>query len=182
MVCRERGLALITVLFFLAILMVLASILSDKVLRATREASCAASRDQALQAAAAGIEWARHQLATTYQATSGWTGYLARGGGGTGYPGSPAFTTQIGEVSVDIYLRDNPDGDADAGRDNDLKVFILSRARTATGGDVLVESLCGFIPDGTVYRQGGGDAQRSGQSVLDGPAIGGTITTFQLRE
>jgi len=48
-------------------------------------------------------------------------------------------------------------------------VFVLARARTAEGGYVLVESLCGFAPE-AAYRQAGEDSRRSGQSTLDGPA------------
>lgn len=180
--CGERGLALVTVLFFLAILLVLALMLSDKVLRATRSASRAATRDQTLQAAAAGVEWARHQLAATYRASSGWATYLAGTANGTSYPAHPVFTVDIGQIAVDIYLRDNPDGDADPHRDNDLKVFVLSRARAANGSDLVVESLCGFTPE-SAYRQGGEDARRSGQTMLDGPvAAGAAVTTLQLQD
>ena len=153
---------MVTVVFFLAILLVLALMLSDKVLRATRTAALAGSRDQALQAAAAGIEWARHRLAASYQTSSGWASYLAEAASGTRYPERPIFTTSIGQVTVDIYLRDNPDGDGDPRRDNDLQVFALARARAASGAEVLVESLCGFAPE-AAYRQAGEDARRSGQ-------------------
>ena len=181
--CREHGLALVTVLFFLAILLVLALVLSDKVLRATRSTARAATRDQALQAAAAGIEWARHQLAVSYRASSGWATMLAGAADGTRYPERPVFTTSVGQVAVDIFLRDNPDGDANPHRDNDLMVFILARARTAEGGDVLVESLCGFAPE-AAYRQAGEDLRRSGQSTLDGPAEpwAAPLNTFPLRD
>lgn len=178
---RERGLALVTILFFLAILMVLALMLSDKVLRATRGTYRAATRDQALQAAAAGIEWARHQLAATYRATSGWSSYLAASTSGTNYPENPAFSTEVGFVSVDIYLRDNPDGDDDPRRDNDLKLFVLSRARTVDGAEILVEGLCGFIAEDSGYRQWGEDARRSGQTAMDGPDMAeATLITFPL--
>ena len=181
--CRERGLALVTVLFFLAILLVLALVLSDKVLRATRSTARAATRDQALQAAAAGIEWARHQLAAGYRSSSGWATLLARAAEGTRYPERPVFTTSVGQVTVDIFLRDNPDGDGDPRRDNDLKIFVLARAHTADGVDVLVESLCGFAPQSS-YRQAGEDSRRSGQAMFDGPAEPWAVplTTYQLHD
>ena len=181
--CREHGLALVTVLFFLAILLVLALMLSDKVLRATRSTARAATRDQALQAAAAGIEWARHQLAASYRASSGWATMLAGAADGTRYPERPVFTTSVGQVTVDIFLRDNPDDDADPHRDNDLKIFVLARARIADGSDVLVESLCGFTPE-AAYRQAGEDPRHSGQAPFDGPAEpwAAPLATFQLRD
>jgi hypothetical protein len=108
---------------------------------------------------------------------------LARAADGTRYPERPVFTTSIGQVTVDIFLRDNPDGDADPHRDNDLRVFVLARARTADGGDVLVESLCGFAPEAS-YRQAGEDPRRSGQAPLDGPAEPwvAPLATFQLHD
>lgn len=183
--CRERGMALVTVLFLLALLLVLALMLSDKVIRSTRSTARAGARDQALQAAGAGIEWARHRLATTYLTSSGWAAYLAGAPAGERYPEAPAFTTVIGPVTVDIFLRDNPDGDSDPRRDNDLKLLILARARPATGPDVLVEGLCGFdVHTAADYRQGGGDARRSGQATTDGPAEpwSAPVATFHLRD
>jgi len=183
--CRERGMALVTVLFLLALLLVLALMLSDKVFRATRSVTLAGARDQALQAAGAGIEWARHRLATTYPASSGWASYLAGAPDGERYPDTPVFSTVVGRVPVDIFLRDNPDGDADPRHDNDLKLLVLARARPINGADVLVESLCGFDADAAAgYRQGGGDARRSGQSTVDGLAEpwSAPVATFHLRE
>jgi len=182
--CRERGLALVTVLFLLALLMVLALILSDKVLRGTRDAALSAARDQALQAAGAGIEWARHQLAVTYRSSSGWATYLAAVPTGEGYPGEPAFSFDVGRVAVDIYLRDNPDGDGDPRRDNDLRLFVLARARPASGPEILVESLCGFEADAAVYRQEGVDSRRSGQTGSAGLADpwGSRARTFRLTD
>lgn len=177
--------ALVTVLFLLALLLVLALMLSDKVIRSTRSTARAGARDQALQAAGAGVEWARHRLAATYLASSGWTAYLAGAPGGERYPETPAFTTMIGPVAVDIFLRDNPDGDGDPRRDNDLKLLVLAHARPTNGADVLVESLCGFeMPSAAGYRQGGGDARRSGQAAADGPdePWSAPVAAFQLRD
>lgn len=183
--CRERGMALVTVIFLVAVLLVLALMLSEKVIRATRGTALAGARDQALQAAGAGIEWARHRLATTYSTSSGWATYLAGSPGGDRYPEPPAFTTMVGPVAVDIFLRDNPDGDADPRRDNDLKLLVLARARPVNGPEVLVESLCGFDADTAAgYHQGGSDARRSGQTGADGLADpwSAPVASFHLRE
>jgi hypothetical protein len=184
MPCRERGLALITVLFLLALLMVLALMFGEKVIRATRGEALAGARDQALQAAGAGIEWARHLLAANYRSSSGWTTYLAGAPDGERYPATPVMSTAIGPVAVDIFLRDNPDGDADPRHDNDLKLFVLARARAGDGPEVLVESLCALDPAATGYRQGGEDVRRSGLAPVDGPAEpwAAPMTTFQLRD
>jgi hypothetical protein len=51
---------------------------------------------------------------------------------------------EINGLPVEIYLRDNPDGDGDLRKDNDLKVFVLARARGRQGAEAIIESLCGF--------------------------------------
>jgi hypothetical protein len=184
MACSERGLALVTVLLLLTLLMVMVMVFSDKVIHATRDAALASGREQALHAAGAGIEWARHRLAATYRATSGWATYLSAVPGVERYPGVPAFSTVIGRVPVDIYLRDNPDGDEDPRRDNDLKLFVLACARPELGPETRIESLCVLDPDGVGYRQAGGNARRSGAAPVDGPAelLSAPLSGFPLRD
>ena len=184
MPCPERGFALVTVLFLLALLMVMAVVLSDKVLRASRGASLAGARDQARQAAGAGIEQARHLLAVNYRNSSGWVTYLAGGSGGERYPATPALSIDIGGATVDIFLRDNPDGDADPLHDNDLQLFVLARARAGHGPEVMVESLCAFEPLAAGYGQGGESVRPSGQAKLDEPAEPWTapVAAFHLRD
>jgi len=168
--CREQGLALVSVLLLLAVLLVVALVFSDKISRASRETARAGAGDQALQAAAAGIEWARQRLAETYRSSSGWSAYLAAATDAERYPATPAFSTGFGRVAVDIFVRDNPDGDGDPRRDNDLQIFVLARARPAGGTEVLVESLCGFEAEGNHYLQAGHDGRRSGAAPVDGLA------------
>lgn len=185
MPCRERGLTLVTVLLLLAMLMVMALVLGDKVINATRGTLQAGARAQGLQAAGAGIEWARHQLTTSYRGSNGWASYLAGALEGERYAATPAFTTAIGGVAVDIYLRDNPDGDDDPRRDNDLKLFVLARARPVNGSEIVVESLCGFeTASGGAYHQAGQDSRHSGQAATDGPAEPWTapVSAFHLRD
>ena len=184
MLCRERGLALVTVVVLLALLMVLALTLSDKLLRATRDAALSAAREQGLQAAGAGIEWARQRLAMTYRSSAGWATYLAAATAGESYPGEAAFSIGVGRVMVDIYLRDNPDGDGDPRQDNDLMLFVLARARQANSPDVLVEGLCGLDPDGAAHWQAGGDARRSGAVTAAGPAdiLSAPVQAFDLHD
>ena len=163
--CPERGMALVTVLFLLTLLLVMALLFSDKVTRAIRNTTRTAARDQALQAAGAGIEWARPRRAASYAASSGWADYLAGAPAGDRYPATPAFSTVVGRVTVDIFLRDNADGDDDPQRDNDLKLRVLARARSEGGPAVLVESLCGFTAGSAGYRQAGGGSGRSGATA-----------------
>lgn len=185
MPCRERGLALVSVLQLLALLLVIGLMLGEKVLRATRGEILAGVREQALQAAGTGIESARHRLATTYAASSGWALHLAGNPDGERYPESPVFTLTVGDVPVDIFLRDNPDGDADPRRDSDLKLMVLARARPRGGAAVMVETLCGFdAATAAGYRQSGGDAGRSGGADADGVAApwSAPVDTFHLHD
>jgi hypothetical protein len=148
---------LVTVIFLVALLMVMGLVFSDKVLRATRDVALAAARDQGVQAAGAGIEWARRQLAETYRDSRGWADYLAAAPAGDGYPETPAFTFEVTGAAVEIYLRDNPDGDDDPRRDNDLQLFVLARARPRRGSEILVESLCRYQAPVAAHGPAGGE-------------------------
>ena len=166
----EGGLALVTVLLLLALLLALALVLGERTLRTSRDAACNGAREQALQAATAAIEWARPPLAESYALNAGWSAYLTDAGAGEGYPPAPAFRVPIGGLEVELFLRDNPDGDAEPRRDNDLKLYLLARARTPLGPEVVVESLCGLTDGGAAgYAQAGGSAGRGGEAAAAGP-------------
>lgn len=158
MVCNERGMALINVVLILSVLLAMAHLLAEKVWQSTRQTADANQREQVFWAAQAGIEEARQLLSDEYAGSGGWRTLLAAGTT-RNYPSMPAWVTQVNGVEVELYLRDNPDGDGDVRRDNDLKVFVLARARRRIGVEVMVESLCGFSTPGN------GQDDRSGVSV-----------------
>jgi hypothetical protein len=141
----EKGMALVTVILMLTVLLTLAHVLVEKVWQSTRQTAEAASREQLFWAAQAGIEATRSRLASDYASTGGWQSLLLADDARS-YPATPAWTSVINGRSVEIYLRDNPDGDGDAQRDNDLKLFVLARARGRKGAEAIIESLCGFDP------------------------------------
>jgi hypothetical protein len=143
MACNERGMALVSVVLMLTVLLAMAHILTEKVWQSTRQGANAAIREQVFWAAQAGIEAARQQLAAGYASSGGWQTYLTASTLQT-YPAAPAWVTEVNGLPIEIYLRDNPDGDGDAGRDNDLKIFVLARAQGRRGAEAMVESLCGF--------------------------------------
>lgn len=152
MACNERGMALVSVVLLLTVLLTLAHLLAEKVWQSTRQTADAASREQVFWAAQAGIESARQQLAVNYASSGGWQAFLVAGTP-RDYPATPVWVTEINQLPVEIYLRDNPDGDGDAGSDNDLKVYVLARARGKRGTETMIESLCGFdlpVPHGNV--------------------------------
>ena len=158
MAFKERGMALINVVLILSVLLAMAHVLAEKVWQSTRQTADANHREQVFWAAQAGIEAARQLLSDDYAGSGGWRTFLAAGTISS-YPSSPAWVTQVNGIEVEIYLRDNPDGDGDVCRDNDLKVFVLARARGRVGVEAMVESLCGFsLPEN-------GEAGRSGLSV-----------------
>ncbi len=168
--CRERGMALVTVLLLLALLLVLAMVLGERTLRTNRDAAENGAREQALQAATAAIEGVRPTLAGAYPLTNGWSTYLADAGDGDHYPPAPALRVPVGGLDVELFLRDNPDGDNDPHRDDDLKLYVLARARTPLGPEAVIESLC--VLDGSAgagYTQAGGSADRNGQVETAGP-------------
>jgi hypothetical protein len=135
--------ALINVVLILSVLLAMAHLLAEKVWQSTRQTADANHREQVFWAAQAGIEEARQLLSDDYSGSGGWQALLT-GGAARRYPSTPAWVTQVNGVEVELYLRDNPDGDGDVRRDNDLKVFVLARARGRLGLETIIEGLCGF--------------------------------------
>lgn len=173
MACHDEGMALASVVFILALMMVLALVLTDKVLQATRATAAANAREQAISAANAGIEWGRRNLAATYVASDRWQNYLALADGDLKYPAEATFSTSVDGLAVDLFVRDNPDGDDDWRADNDLRVFLLARSRAATGHEAMVEALCGFAAADTAagYSQRTPGAAEAGPDLAEGPAV-----------
>lgn len=142
--CNQRGVALVSVVLFLTVLFILAHILCEKVWQSTQQRAAAASREQTFWAAQAGLEAARLRLAASYASSSGWQSFLTAETLSL-YPETPAWTLEINAMPVEIFVRDNPDGDGDVQSDNDLKIFVLARARSRQGFEAMVEGLCGFV-------------------------------------
>lgn len=143
MACNERGMALVSVVLLLTVLLTLAHLLAEKVWQSTRQIADAANREQLFWAAQAGIEAARQQLTASYASSAGWEDFLLSATP-RAYPAAPVWVSEVNALPVEIYLRDNPDGDDDVRSDNDLKIFVLARARGSRGAEAMVESLCGF--------------------------------------
>jgi hypothetical protein len=161
MACNERGMALVSVILMLALLLVLAQTLCGKLWQSSRQAAAGARRDRLAWAAAAGIELARSRLANEYAASDGWRTLLA-GAAANDYPAAPCWSLTLGGATVEIFVRDNRDGDGDPQRDNDTRIFVLARARTAGGAARFIESLCGYRPAPT-----GVGGRRSGTGGAD---------------
>jgi type II secretory pathway component PulK len=143
MACKNRGMALVSTLLLFAVLLTLAQILVQKVWQSTGNEAQAVNRDQLFWAAQAGIEEARKQLAVHYASSGGWQNFLTADIPHA-YPETPVWIIIDNGLSVEIFLRDNLDGDNDVHKDNDLKIYALARARGQQGKEVMIESLCGF--------------------------------------
>jgi hypothetical protein len=160
MAFNHRGMALVSVVLALAVLLTLAHILAEKIWHSTRLAGAADRREQLFWATQAGIETARQKLASSYTESQGWRNYLTPGTA-PAYPETPAWTSLVNGITVEIFLRDNPDGDDDPRIDNDLKVFVLARAKNPQGIEAMVESLCGFDQSIAAGTTGTGPAARN---------------------
>lgn len=159
MACNQRGMALVSVLLVLAVLLTLAHILAEKIWHSTRQAGAADRRAQLFWAAQAGVETARQRLASSYAESHGWQTYL-NPGTAPAYPGAPTWTCTVNGIPVEIFLRDNPDGDDDPRIDNDLKIFVLARAAGPGGTTAMLESQCGFDPPAAAGASTAGQAAR----------------------
>lgn len=166
MAYSERGMALINVVLILAVLLAMAHLLAEKVWQSTRQTADANHRQQVFWAAQAGIEAARQGLSADYATAGGWQAYLTADTPGR-YPSTPTWLIQVNGIAVEIFLRDNTDGDGDPGRDNDLKLYVLARARGREGIEAMVECLCGFTPavNGNVPQSGLSASELAGQPV-----------------
>lgn len=143
MVCNQRGMALISVILIMAVLLTLAHTLAEKIWHSSQKTIAADRWEQLYWAAQAGIENARQELASSYADSRGWQNYLVSGTSWA-YPETPTWTCSVNGISVEIFLRDNHDGDDDSNIDNDLRIFVLARAGGQEGCEAIVESLCGF--------------------------------------
>ncbi len=172
---NPRGMALVSVLLILTVLLTLAQILAEKVWQSSRQVADAASRAQLFWAAQAGVEAARRQLAAGYAGSAGWRNFLASGISGS-YPPTPAWVNDIHGLSVEIFLRDNPDGDDDVRSDNDLKIFVLARTRGAREGEVMIECLCGFDPPVS------GDLPQRGPGIAGADLSGLPVSSYGIAD
>jgi hypothetical protein len=172
---NQRGMALVSVLLILTVLLNLAHILAEKVWQSSRQVADAASRAQLFWVAQAGVEAARRQLTTGYAGSGGWRNFLTGGIAGS-YPSTPAWVNDIHGLSVEIYLRDNPDGDDDVLNDNDLKIFVLARTRGAQGGEVMIECLCGFDPPAS------GDLPQRGLGIAGADLSGLPVSSYGIAD
>lgn len=148
---NEKGMALVSVVLMLTVLLAMAQVLLEKVWQSTRQRGAGDRREQLFWAAQSGLETARKELAEGY-GSSGWQELLT-GENPREYPTSPVWAHHSNGHRVEIYLRDNEDGDDDVRHDNDLQIYVLTRARSDAGGETLIESLCKFEAPAETERE-----------------------------
>jgi hypothetical protein len=159
--------ALVTIIVVLALLMVLAMILTEKVWQSTRNTALSAKQERAFWAAQAGLEWSRLKLANDYSHSNQWQTYLGTPAAIGSYPSQPALQTTIDGLVVDLFVRDNPEADNNANLDSDLQLFVLARARFDNGPETLIEGRCGFDSNrmASSYKQLGQNARKNSQAT-----------------
>jgi len=162
--CDDKGMALVSVVLMLAALLAMAQVLVEKIWQSTQQGVAADRREFLFWAAQSGLESARKRLAEGYLDSSGWQTLLTAAHA-RDYPESPAWVDHLNGQRVEVFLRDNEDGDDDFRHDNDLKIYVLLHAVGDVGGEALIESLCGF--EATSIVAGDSLSEASGDSFTE---------------
>ncbi|PLX80965.1 MAG: hypothetical protein C0614_07040 [Desulfuromonas sp.] len=172
MASDQRGMALVSVVLMLAAMLLLAMTLTEKVIQSSRTLGHERLRQVSYWGANSAIEWARAELTRHYLAEAGWDALLTAQ---ADHPEQALWHQELNGVQVEIFLRDNLDGDDDPLTDNDLKVLVLARTGQGSPPEVLIECLCGFdsILTADSRQSVGGDLTR----ILDNP-----LATWSLNQ
>ena len=155
----QRGMALVSVVLLLGVLLLLAMVLTEKVIHSSQILGREGLRQASYWGANSGIEWARAELARQYLTQSGWNALLSAQ---ADHPEQALWHQELNGIPVEIFVRDNLDGDDDSLKDNDLKVLVQARTRQGSAPEVIIECLCGFDSALTVdnHSSVGGDLSR----------------------
>ncbi|BCR04645.1 hypothetical protein DESUT3_17140 [Desulfuromonas versatilis] len=168
-ISNQRGVAMLTVVIFSAVLLVVGSLLAYKVMTSTRTSGEQGVKTATYYSANAGIERARRVLSDSYEGATKWGNVLTLNSAGV-YPTAPLLNEAVGGQTVRVYVRDNND---DPGGnyllDNDLKVFVLAEGEGPDGTKTMVEALVFLDPTagggGGYSSQLGDGAARTGQAA-----------------
>ncbi len=180
---NQRGVALLTVIIFSAVLLVVGSLLAYKVMTSTRTSGEQGVKTATYYTANAGVERARNDLMVDYP-TNNWTTYLTEATAGV-YPAAAGLNEAVGGQNVTVFVRDNNDEPAGLEnylQDNDLKVFVLAQGVGPNGTQTMVEALV-FLDissgGGGYSSQLGDGAARTGRSLssLADPAAAAVSTS-----
>ncbi|WP_020674718.1 PilX N-terminal domain-containing pilus assembly protein [Geopsychrobacter electrodiphilus] len=185
MLWNSRGIALVSVLLITAVMLIISSLLAQKVIQTTRVSAQQGLKKKSHYAANSGVEEARRQLALNYDSTSLWGNVLSVSTAGA-YPLAPTFTTTVDNFAVRIFVRDNNDGDGDYTHDNDLRVFVLAEAQGPDNTRTMVETLGFLKPGGSTggyngqYGQGAGKTNRTSGGLAD--ALAASATGYDISD
>ncbi len=191
----ERGIALLTVLMMTAIMMVIVSLVGYKVLRSTRGTVTEGLKTKAYYAASAGVDSARLQLSDQYIASDYWQNILDPDPANITpaadlYMRSttlePAGFTTSPPLTLQVFIKDNNDGDSDYGIDTDQLVMVNVEAVAPDGRtSSMVEARLLYDDSDSGYSQLGGSAGRENfrdvSGVGDISNLDSNTTTIDLK-
>lgn len=191
----ERGIALLTVLMMTAIMMVIVSLVGYKVLRSTRGTATEGLKTKAYYAASAGVDSARLQLSEQYITSDYWQNILDPDPANITpaadlYMRSttlePAGFTTSPPLTLQVFIKDNNDGDSDYGIDTDQLVMVNVEAVAPDGRtSSMVEARLLYDDSNSGYSQLGGSAGRENfrdvSGVGDISNLGSNTTSIELQ-
>ncbi|RMF42474.1 MAG: hypothetical protein D6751_11990, partial [Deltaproteobacteria bacterium] len=145
MLRNDRGVALITVIMMTGCIMAIVTLVAYKVLRSTTNSTSVRSKAVTYQGANAGLEYARMVLNDNYKASQFWQYYLDPdsdpnySGPATNPDTNPDLFLEVDDLvpanfsgdpnlGLNVYVRDNNDGDGTNAVDTDQMILVNVRA------------------------------------------------------
>lgn len=187
----ERGIALVTVIFMTAVIMAIVSLVGYKVLRSIRGSAAEGVKTKTYYAANAGLDSARIYLSDNYISKNYWN-YILDPDAEPGYSGAatepsedlymhnsdlePAGFTTDPPITVQVFVKDNNDGDNDYGIDTDQLVMVNVEARAVDGSSTMVEARLLYDDSVDSYSQLGGSAGREHYREVSGVSATDNLT------
>jgi len=198
----ERGLALVSVILMTAVIMVIVSIVTYKVIRSTSASGTVGLKSKTYYAANGGLENARVELDAQYESSSYWQDFLDPDTA-PGYTGPatnpqpdlylavdnllPAGFATVPPINLQILIKDNNDGDDNYAVDTDQLVMVNVQAQRA-GDDTqtMVETRLLFDDSRDSYSQlGGGPGRehfRNVSGISDPTTLNANTETLDLAQ
>lgn len=180
----ERGIALMTVIFMTAVMMVIVSLVGYKVLRSTKGSAAEGIKTKTYYAANAGLDNARIYLSDNYINKNYWN-YILDPDAEPGYTGSatnpsedlyqhsgdlePTGFATDPPIAVQVFVKDNNDGDGNYGVDTDQLIMVNVEAVAPDGRTTtMVEARLLYDDSVDSYSQLGGSAGREHYKDVSG--------------
>ncbi|TYO99931.1 hypothetical protein EDC39_10191 [Geothermobacter ehrlichii] len=197
----DRGIALVTVIMMTACIMAIVTLVAYKVLRSTTDSVAVKSKAQTYHNANAGLENARLILNDQYKSSEFWH-YFLDPDSDPNYSGPatdpdqnknlflratglvPANFGNDPDLSIDVFVKDNDDGDGTNAVDTDQLILVNVRAQRTDGAVTMIESRLLFDDSEDSYSQAGGgpgkEHYRNVSGIGDAANLGTSTESFKL--